>query len=120
MLHASVKSADRLVVRQAGAPLIGVSGHCLATLDLGTEVTKIGDYATYTVVYWKGHQGYMETALLADQAELMETTAEQEQSGDQTAASPEETRRFGLILPWRRKKALNRTAAPQSDKKYVA
>ena len=115
------QDAGRYLVGQAGAALLGVSGHCLASLDLGTEVTKTGEYGTYTVVQWEGHQGYMETAFLVKPADFVEASAGPEQRrGDDLEGGAVETGRFGIVLPWRRRKVPKQRDVQKSAKKQVA
>jgi hypothetical protein len=105
MIDTSSREAERLLVGRDDTPLLGVSGHCLATLHLGDEVTKIGEYGAYAIVQCLHHQGYIETSLLAKPGELPEPD---EGLPDDTSV---QSRRLGSLLPWRRRKEPNSKVA---------
>lgn len=75
MLETSKRKANRLFVGREGTALVGVSGHRLASLDVGCEVTRIGELGAYTIVQWEGHQGYVESNQLMEPEEFTEAVA---------------------------------------------
>ena len=65
----------RLVVRESGTELIGISGRPVGVLEKAAEVSVHGEVGPYTIVSCEGRNGYVLTDNLTDHLSLLDEPA---------------------------------------------
>jgi hypothetical protein len=55
-----------LTVKDASAPLLGISGHVIGSLERAHQVLVHGELGPYTIVSYEGRNGYVLTESLHD------------------------------------------------------
>jgi hypothetical protein len=105
MTVSMAQTENLLVVDRGDAPFIGVSGRQMASLDRGEEMTLLGERGPYTIVCWKGRNGYVPTEHLVSFAEFSDQDPAAEDTSAVEVSERSSRNPLRFLFPWTQRAA---------------